>query len=189
MTKLEAVNLVLMACGQPPTSSLDTGGASTPAIIERLIDQEATQSLTEGWHFNRRRDVTIARDGSNKIPVPAGVLAIDLQDSTIDTTHINGFLYNLDENTDVFTADVKVNYVLSVAWDQCPVYFRNFVAHQAAARFAEYRDMRERIGIIYARRDAARTRARRMDGEESDSTVANTFQVKRATGWRMNPWN
>lgn len=189
MTKLEAVNLVLMACGQPPTSSLDTGGASGPAVIERLIDQEATQSLTEGWHFNRRRDVEIALDGGGRIPVPAGTLAIDIQDSTTDTTHINGFLFNLDDNTDVFTSAQTVNYVVSVTWDQCPIYFRNFVAHQAAARYAEYRDMRERLGIIYSRRDAARTRARRMDGEESDNSVANTNQVRRATGHRMNPWN
>jgi len=189
MTKLEAVNLVLMACGQPPTSSLDTGGPSSVGIVERLIDQEATATQTEGWHFNRRSNVVITRDVDNKVPVPANVLAIDIEQSPVNVTHINGFLYDLDDNTDVFTFDPTVNYVLNIAWDQVPVYVRNFIAHQAACRFAEMRDFRERLAILYARRDSARTRARRMDGEQSDKTVAGTDQVRRATGYRMNPWN
>lgn len=67
--KLEAVNGVLRRMGKLRVSSLDTGGTTTHAQIERMIDDAADRIMAQGWNWNR------------KIAVPVAPLAADDQQS------------------------------------------------------------------------------------------------------------
>jgi hypothetical protein len=58
--KLEAVNGVLRRMGKLRVSSLDTGGTSTHAQVERMIDDAADRIMSQGWNWNRKLAVSVA---------------------------------------------------------------------------------------------------------------------------------
>jgi len=58
--KLEAVNGVLRRIGKLPVPALDTGGSSTHAQVERMIDDTSNRIMAQGWNWNRKYDVSVA---------------------------------------------------------------------------------------------------------------------------------
>lgn len=58
--KLEAVNGVLRRLGKLKVSSLDTGGTTSHAQIEQMIDDAANSIMAQGWNWNRKIDVSVA---------------------------------------------------------------------------------------------------------------------------------
>jgi hypothetical protein len=57
--KLEAVNAVLRRMGKLRVSSLDTGGTSTHAQVERMVDDAANSIMAQGWNWNRKIAVSV----------------------------------------------------------------------------------------------------------------------------------
>jgi len=64
--KLEAVNGVLRRIGKLPVPALDTGGSSTHAQVERMIDDTSNRIMAQGWNWNRKIDVSVAPLGEDE---------------------------------------------------------------------------------------------------------------------------
>lgn len=137
MTKLDAVNRILRLNGLQPVSGLDTNGPSAAANAERVLDQVSIDIQSQGWVFNTRKDVTLERDGSNNIPLPDDVIHLDsdTDDFYRNVTQVGGYLYDLDDNTDEFTADVKVTYVINYSFGCIPYPVQRYIACKAASQF------------------------------------------------------
>jgi hypothetical protein len=65
MTKLEAVNEILEALGEPPVNALDTGGDSIVAEAESTLDSEGRRVQNRGWYINTEQRRTLYRADTN----------------------------------------------------------------------------------------------------------------------------
>ena len=81
-TELECINIMLAAIGEAPINSL-VGTLPVDARIAQSTLTEVNKSVqSEGWSFNTETDVTLTRDGSNHVNLPADVLRVNVD---IDT--------------------------------------------------------------------------------------------------------
>jgi len=185
MTKLEAVNDVLMRVGLYPVTELDTGGPSNAAMAERVIDSENRRIQSEdGWSFNYRRDVTLARDVDNKIPVPAGTITIDATDVNVNVLQQAGFLFDLDKKTLTFTASVQCHYTFLEAFANVPPVIREYIAASATERFNEQYGNDYRRGYLNENTLRAKQRAEMFNIDSSDTNVLATWEANKVRGQR-----
>lgn len=185
MNKLDAVNEVMLKCGLRPVTALDTNGASRQAEVERVLDAEELRVQIEGWHYNTRVD-TLSPDSNNRIEVPTGTLEIDSVDEDEDrnVTQIGGKLYDLDDNTYEFTADLKCRYILRIDYPCIPPPIREYIACSAAARYNEQFGSQSRQAYLAREEMRARTRAVRFNNRVADVNILDTDEAIRIKGDR-----
>ena len=185
MTKLEAINAILRRLGLTPVSALDTGGNSTQAQAERYLDDSNRSCQARGWHFNTRKGVTLTRNGSNKIAVPAGTYRIDTSGtcSHIDVSVVGGFLYDLENNTDVWARDLEVSYVMSSDFADLPQTFADYVVSEAAFLYNRAHKANPAIDTALSAETTRRySEAKREDDDRADVNVLNTSEMNQMRG-------
>ena len=84
---------------------------------------------------------TLTRDTDNKVPLPSNCVQADASAQYRDRNLVirNGFLYDMDNHTDVFgtsTTLPTVDLVLVQQFEQLPEYARQYIAAKSARRFA-----------------------------------------------------
>ena len=201
MTKLEAVNLILRKCGSFDVPALDTGGSSTAARVENVLDAEELKiQMESGWHYNTRENIALTPDGvTNKISVPTGCLQITanavkysrFQSSGPDgvsaghnITQIGTYVYDLANNTFEFTDSIVLFRVrLRVSFECIPPVIREYIAEAAATRYCEqYMDDPRKCRYLREQEMAAQTRARRFNNEAADVNILDTPSARRMRG-------
>lgn len=151
---------------------LDTGGASPNAVIESILMDCSRRVHQEGrWVFNQRLEVTLSPDGvTGKISVPSGCLFIDTtaEDEDKDIVQRGEVLYDRENDTEVFTEDVKV-LVKNLYLPECAdPHIRDYILADASLAYCMYRRDDERMPFLAARREAARRRAYNEELDKSD---------------------
>lgn len=194
MTKLEAVQKVLINCGHLPVGSLDTNGASTASNVERVIDQVEEEIQGEGWHYNTRDGQVLTPDGmTDRIAVPTGTLAIDStkEDCHSNVTQIGGFLYDHDNLTYEFANPIKVKVVIRFEFACIPPQVQQYIVAEASARFfSDYggRSMRGdpyKQRVLEQRSIRAKGEARRFNTLASDVNLLQTAEANRLVNNRQ----
>ena len=94
-----------------------------------------------GWNFNTHYAYTLTRDTDNKVPLPSNCVQADASAQYRDKNLVirNGYLYDMDNHTDVFgtgTTLPTVDLVLVQQFEQLPEYARQYIAAKSARRFA-----------------------------------------------------
>lgn len=163
-TELDAVNEILRGSRLQPVAALGTSDPDAEAAEETLykINQEVQ---SDGWWFNQRQ-VTLPLSGSN-VPVPAEYMQVDAPRYPNRFAVRGGNLYDLKENTDVFTKDQCVNVVELLDWDDIPQIAKDYIIAKAASVFSErmvtdptlMRSMAARESMAYQRLVKHSTRA------------------------------
>lgn len=213
MTKLEAVNEILEAVGEPPASALDTGGTSIEAEAEDTLDKIDKRIQKVGWAVNEQNEVTLAFanrkltvgavtgtyqydetvteattgatgkfkyldgtslylqyvsgtfDGATRV-LTGGTSGATCTDSAVATTTsskiaINtawlkvtahrtepvtfvphwssGFLYDKDDNTFTFDADVKADIVTQLTWLDLTEALQEYIVKMARIDFQRFK--------------------------------------------------
>lgn len=185
MTKLDAVNAILRRLGLTPVSALDTGGISTQAQVERYLDDTDRGTQAKGWHFNTRRGVTITRNGNNKCPVPASTYRIDTDgtDAHHDVTVVGGFLFDIENNTDVWGKNLVVTYVAHTAFTDLPQTFADYVVTEAAYQYNRAHKRNEALdGMLRDEAGRRWTEAKREDSGRADINVLETSEMIQLRG-------
>lgn len=195
MTELEALNLILEMNGlghKSATSSVDGTGSSDLSRAKRFLDRSLKDILGQGWHFNTREDMELTPDGSNNITPPAGYLTIDTWGPSkhVDVlVQADGNLYDVVNNTDVFTSSLRVTYTLLLAITAVPEEVARYIALDAAMEFAtatgNERTMR-RIATAWRR---AKGRARANESKQKDYSIYNLPEVRKASGKSVNSYS
>jgi len=143
LSKLEAVNIVLRAgLGESAVSSLDSG-LSDAETAEQTLDEVNKDVQAIGFHCNSEYDVTLSRDSvTHKIPIPNNSLSVDPSGDNVDLNlaQRGGFMYDLDNHTDVFSNNITVDIVYLLDFEDLPYHIAYYIA-QRAARVYQYRDM------------------------------------------------
>jgi hypothetical protein len=185
MNKLDAVNAVLRRVGVLPVPALDTNGPSAAGHAERFLDAADRSLQARGWHFNTRREVTLTRNVSNKIAVPASTFHIDTDGSSrgLDVTVVGGFLYDLANNTDVWAQNLVVTYVAQAAFADLPEAFADYVVTDAAFQFNRFHKKDQSLDQMIRDELTVRWAAlKRADRELADVNVLNTAESNQLRG-------
>ena len=140
-TELSAVNSILGAIGQSPLTALNlnaNGVFDNPevAIIYNLLRDANVDTQAEGWHFNTEKHVKFSINTDGKIVIGNDILSMDLHDNQARRTHNfvrrNGFLYDKQDHTDVFTADLDLDVVRLYQFEDLPIVFRRYITYRAS---------------------------------------------------------
>ena len=138
-TELSAVNSILGAIGQAPLTTLNFDNPEVSFIFNLLRDANV-DTQAEGWHFNTEKHVKFAIDANGKIAIGDDILSMDLHDNQARRTHNlvrrNGFIYDKQDHTDVFTADLDLDIVRLYRFEDLPIVFRRFIIYRASRQAA-----------------------------------------------------
>lgn len=124
LTKLQAVNEMLLSIGETPVSSLESG-LGDAELAEALLDRASRQIQLKGWHCNTLRDYELTKNGSNQFALPVNTLRVDTVNPrggyrrTSTPAHSKGvnasmrrsadntkwLMYDNDNNTETWTAN------------------------------------------------------------------------------------
>ena len=134
-TELSAVNSILGAIGQSPLTTLNFDNPEV-AMIYNLLRDANVDTQAEGWHFNTEKHVKFDINSDGKIAIGNDILSMDLHDNQAKRTYNfvrrNGFLYDKQDHTDVFTADQVLDVVRLYAFEDLPTVFRRYITYRAS---------------------------------------------------------
>jgi hypothetical protein len=176
-TKLEAVNTMLSCIGEAPVNSLDGPRSSDTAIAVNILDEVNREIQSRGWWFNMQSGLSLAKDGTGKVAVPASYVHVDHPD--YNYVKRGGYLYNLDDNTDVFTSNVEnLTAVILLDFTQLPEAARRYVTMRASRSFFE-RMVGEagRAAMLKDEESQAYLSMLQADAEQADLNIFNNDYV------------
>ena len=140
-TELQTVNQMLSVIGEAPVNTI-TGTVTTDVSVAKNILDETSMSIQSmGWNFNTHYAYVLTRNTDNKVPLPSNCVQADAsaQYRFRNLVIRNGFLYDMDNHTDVFGTNTTlptVDLVLVQQFEQLPEYARQYIAAKSARRFA-----------------------------------------------------
>lgn len=141
MTDLEAVNRMLASIGQSPVNTLEVAGVGDAADAVRHLNEALRDVETVGYAWNTDYSYELTPDASGAVLLPSGTLDIDASDATknlvvrMHPTLNQLALYNVDDQTFVFTEPVKVDIIWGFPFNHLPQAARTYIATAAARRF------------------------------------------------------
>jgi len=187
-TELECINIMLAAIGEAPINSL-IGTLPVDARIAQSTLTEVNKSVqSEGWSFNTETDVTLTRDGSNHVNLPADVLRVDAnihQHPTIDPIQRGLKLYDRQNNKYEFDEDLICTVVYFRDFNEIPEPARYYMNIKAARIFVD-RLVSDQGLRTYTQQDEVRARAILMETDlangdhnmlRGDPSLTNVFDT------------
>ncbi len=138
-TKLEAINAMLSAASEAPVSTLDGNNGVQVQVALAVLDEASRRVQGDGWTFNRF-ETTFIRDTNNKIPINVDVIALDYPDdqhTDHDYTIRSNYLWDVNENTDIFDADVTLRATLLLDWADLPFHAKDFIMARAIRMYTD----------------------------------------------------
>ena len=160
-TELEAINIMLAAIGEAPVNSL-TGLLPVDArTAQNTLTEINKEVQSEGWSFNTEIDVTLTRNGSNQISLPANVLRVDAnihQHPTIDPIQRGLKLYDRQNNKYEFDEDLICTVVYFREFNEITEQARRYINIKAARVFVD-RLIGDQGLRTYTQEDETRARA------------------------------
>jgi len=139
-TELEAVNEILMMAGiteVPDISASTLSNVDEANQALNILRRKSREIQSAGLHCNSEARVTLSPNVSDEIDVPANVLQIDISASRYpDVCFRADKLYNITEHSfTVFTADVEVDVVYQLDYEDLPEHVRRRVNIEAGREF------------------------------------------------------
>ena len=160
-TELEAINIMLAAIGEAPINSLTDTLPVDARTAQNTLTEVNKEVQSEGWSFNTEIDVTLTRDGSNQISLPANVLRVDAnihQHPTIDPIQRGLKLYDRQNNKYEFDEDLICTVVYFREFNEITEQARRYINIKAARVFVD-RLIGDQGLRTYTQEDETRARA------------------------------
>lgn len=208
MSKLEAVNDMLLSVGESPVQSL-ASGLGDAAIAEAILDRVSREVQLKGWHVNTRRSVTLTKDVNDIFGVPVDTLKVDTVDPTSgrqiniprQSSFVNAvmmrsaddtkwLLYDIDNNSETWEneTELTVDIVKFLNFANLTPALQMYVWTSAAHRFQKGL-LGSKVVFEYTSEDvlAAETQAVQEDAENEDLNVIRENRHVRSIAFRNNP--
>jgi len=184
-TELQAINIMLSVIGEAPVNSITGTTSVDVSTAKNLLDETSMSVQSQGWHFNTQENYkNLALDQNNKIPLPSNCVKVDASKNFryINITLRNGFLYDLEKHTDVFTTVPEVDLVLVQQFEQLPEYARQYITQKASRRFASrFLGDSEIVKLIANDENEALMAFHQADSQEADVNMLegdrNTYSI------------
>lgn len=136
LSKLEAVNRILRFAGEYPVSSLSSSGLNDTLVAERILDESVLHYQLPGQNFNTVV-TTYSPDTTGKIYIPDNTLWVDTNGTDLDKNIVQRgrnptYLFDIDNNTDVFTVSLKIKIAVKLEFEEIPTADQFAVTDNAA---------------------------------------------------------
>ncbi len=133
LDKLGAVNLMLAGAGETGVNTLVNDEINDTDVAQLTLDNETVKIFGKGWDFNTVTK-TLSPDANGNIAVTTNYLSVDGAgcDEGKRYSVRSNLLYNLTDDTNVFTSEVTVRIIQNVEFEDAPIHLRYFIAHRAA---------------------------------------------------------
>jgi hypothetical protein len=138
-TKLQAVNTMLSAIGEPPVNTLSSQRADSN-IAEQILDEVSRDVQGYGWHFNTEENITLTPDSDGYIKVSNNIVRVDADPNrywNIDLVLRGDRLYDRVTNSYVFSGPIVINRIVLLEFPEMPEAARNYIAIRAARIFCD----------------------------------------------------
>lgn len=137
MTKLEAINQILLAIREAPVNSLEDPFSEEVSLAVTKLDQVSTQVQARGWSFNIEKDQKLLKDSNNNINVTEDVLRVEFDKYKIinqaDPVLRGTRLYDRKTNSYTFSIDIPcTRLVRKLPWEDLPVTAQTYITYYAA---------------------------------------------------------
>ncbi len=208
ITKLEAVNDMLLSIGEDPVNSLSSGLADAE-LAERVLDRTSRRIQLKGWHANTLIGYEISRNASNQIPLPVDTLKVDTVNRSssrqIATPPQSGFinavmkrsaddtlwlLFDVDNNTEFWASNSSLTVQLTqlVEFANLSPALQHYVSTQAARTFQQgVMGSRVLWEFTQTEVDEAMTDALQEDTENKDANIISGNPHSYNIAYRNNP--
>jgi hypothetical protein len=137
-TRLLAVNRMLAAAGEQPVSSLAEDNINDTTIAEQVLDATTSEFLKDTLYTNTEM-LVYEPDQNGYIYLPEGTLRVDGIYSTDEVTQ-RGYapcrLYDLKNNTYVFTDSITLFVTYSVPIQDLPIDVQFAIVDRAARYYS-----------------------------------------------------
>ena len=180
-SELQSVNIMLSTIGEAPVNSI-TGTTTVDVSTAINILNETSMSIqSQGWNFNTHLNYnSLSIDSNGKVHLPSNCVKADANHSYryLNYTIRNGYLYDMDNHTDVFTsAPSTVDLVLVQQFSHLPEYARQYITMKAARRFAaRFIGDKEITQLIGQDENEALMAFHQADSQEADANMLNGDQ-------------
>jgi hypothetical protein len=188
-TELESVNQMLGHIGEAPVNSISNEAAlpisaSTALSVLREVSKEVQ---TEEWHFNTVTDYEPIQEATGKLRLLDNTLFVDSTDNRNDVVQRGLYLYDRKARTDVFSATLKVDLTLQLAWDDLPEVARRYITLRSSRLFqGRMIGSAELQSLIALDEMQARARLLELDSQSSDRTIFDSADVSQRIGVHRN---
>lgn len=134
MTELQIINAMLKSIGQMPVSSADS--AHPFAITAKATLDDINEDVqSEGFWFNRSKNMSISPDEAGKIILPSTVLSVDSVDRSKMLVQRGNVLYDIANSTDVFTEREVLDIVFMIDVDSIPTTAAAYIKRRCVYEF------------------------------------------------------
>lgn len=185
---LGAVNLMLAAAGEQKVNTLVDDGVNDTDFAQQILNEVILETVADGWDFNVVK-VTLYPDSNNKITVSKNYLRVDAagEDWGRRLSVRDGFLYDLDNNTDQFTdVSVELKITQNIDFEDFPSALRFYIA-RAAARIYQM----QTVGDPQVDRKLAEDELRAWERCKKDSSKTmdkNWIRRSKPNAWPSLDW-
>ena len=131
---LSVVNEMLGTLGEAPINDIDAFHPMVPRCVATLNTMNITVQADKWW-FNTEYLTLTPQVGTGEILLPTDCLSADACRASPRVTMRDGKLYNLDDATYIFTANVAVEIKRLVPFDQTPFTARVYIGCRAVQKF------------------------------------------------------
>ena len=185
-TELQAVNTMLSVIGEAPVNSITGTTTVDVSVAKNILDETSMSIQSLGWNFNTHTNYkSLSLDSDNKVPLPSNCVKADANQAyrNFNYTIRDGFLYDMEKHTDVFTsAPSSVDLVLVQQFEHLPEYARRYITMKAARRFASrFIGDNQITQLIGQDENEALMAFHQADSQEADLNIlngdSNTFSI------------
>lgn len=138
-TKLNAINTMLSAIGEPPVNTLSSQRADSN-LAEQILDEVSREIQSYGWHFNSEYKVTVTPDSSGNIYVAENVVRVDTDPykyTDLDIVLRGNRLYDKVANTYLFSTSIEIDRIVMLEFEEMPEPARRYIMIRAARIFGD----------------------------------------------------
>lgn len=179
-TKLQAINTMLSAIGEPPINTLNSQRADSN-IAEQILDEVSREVQSYGWHFNTENNVTLSPDTNGNIIVSDNVSRVDTDPARytdLDITLRGNMLYDRVTNSSVFSSALVVNRVVMLEFEDMPEQARRYVMIRAARIFGDRMVGSEKHHMFTGQDEMlALARMREYENDTADHSIFDEYSV------------
>lgn len=153
MKLLEVVNYCLKYLGERRVTTVDTRHPTVNDVVLEVEDQINTL-LATGWWFNERTQ-TYYPNTEGKIAAP--VDALMLHSSTTDVDIIDGFFWDINNDTNVFSGPITVTVRAKLTLEDLPEVAAQYIKPQVAVvLYTQEYGMENVVQELYNQRNTAK---------------------------------
>ena len=188
-TQVEAVNTMLSAIGETPTTTdIITANSSADVVMAVQILDEVTKEVeSQGWNFNTEYDVELTPAGDKHIVLDPNIARIDLEslnegglDVIMKYTSGEWRLYDKKDKTYEFDNTVKATIVYYLDFIGLPQPAQRHITIRAARIFQD-RMVGSQAHHAFNMQDEFRSLAdlKEWEGDSADHTIFDNYDTFR----------